>query len=113
MANTIKSPELRSNREIANVITGRELMFIRLAPQKVRHSLGYVVQVADRTTVEYLDQGQRALVEADFGSSVCIYEKTLQFFGNEGNTPIGSERKVILDRIVVGLEAMGIMVEIC
>lgn len=88
-------------------------MFTHLTPQKVRHSLGYVVQVADRTTVEYLDQNQQVLIEADFGSSIGIYEKTLRFFENGKETNIDSKRKIILDRIVAGLQAMGSTVEIC
>jgi hypothetical protein len=90
-------------------------MFTRLAPQKVRHSSGYVVQVADRESVEYLESDRRAVVAVDFGTTVGVYANTL----SEWITPTGkgqmvtSERAEIVQRIVAGLEAMGSAVQVC
>lgn len=81
--------------------------FRRLSPQKVVHSLGYIVQVYDRTTVEYFDQDTRALVEVDFGSSVGIYIKSIRVFNDSQKTFNSREKRLILDRIAAGLEEMG------
>jgi hypothetical protein len=90
-------------------------MFTKLAPQKVRHSNGYVVQVANRESVEYLEAGRRAVVGVDFAATVGVYAKTLK----EWITPEGKmemtdlDQAEILRRIVAGLEAMGSTVEVC
>jgi hypothetical protein len=82
-------------------------MFRKLAPQKVQHSDGYVVQVADRTHVEYIDGVKRAVVEVEFAPIVGVYRSTLEIF-NEARTT----SDVVLGRIVAGLEAMGCEVEL-
>lgn len=83
-------------------------MFRKLAPQKVQHSDGYVVQVADRTHVEYIEGAKRAVVEVEFAPVIGVYRNTLQPCDE-----IETEREVILDRIVAGLQAMGCKVELC
>jgi hypothetical protein len=48
-------------------------MFTKLAPQKVKHSDGYLVQVANRQCVEYVEPHRKAMIEVDFGNSVGVY----------------------------------------
>lgn len=90
-------------------------MFVRVAPQKVRHSGGYVVQVANRSSVEYLDAKHKAVIAVEFGRSVGVYASTLKERDDSGlelrSSPV--VRAEILGRIVAGLEAMGSTVELC
>jgi hypothetical protein len=37
---------------------------------KVKHSDGYLVQVANRQCVEYVEPHRKAMIEVDFGNSV-------------------------------------------
>lgn len=88
-------------------------MFKKISPQKVQHSDGYTVQVADRYTVEYFDEHCRARIEVDFGESVGVYFRTLLVKDNNGaelNLSL-SESDIIFDRIVAGIKAMGSSVE--
>lgn len=90
-------------------------MFKKITPQKVESSDGYVVQVANRNHVEYLENARKADVEVDFGITVGVYSETLRgWLDVSGQSPItASEKRVILSRIVAGLEAMGSKVELC
>lgn len=83
-------------------------MFLKLAPQKVQHSDGYIVQVTDRFHVEYMEGARRAIIEVDFASITGVYRDTLQMWSQAE-----TERALVLSRIVGGLEAMGCKVEIC
>lgn len=88
-------------------------MINNISPQKVQHSDGYTVQVADRFTVEYLDAHCQARIEVDFGETVGVYFSTLVVKNNNGaelNLNL-SESEVIFDRIVAGIQAMGSPVE--
>ena len=44
---------------------------------KVKHSDGYLVQVANRQCVEYVEPHRTAMIEVDFGISVGVYIETL------------------------------------
>jgi hypothetical protein len=90
-------------------------MFTKLAPQKVRHSSGYVVQVANRESVEYLEAERRAVIGADFGVTVGVYANTLkEWLIPEGKMEMTAlDQAEIVRRIVAGLEAMGSTVEVC
>jgi len=44
---------------------------------KVKHSDGYLVQVANRQCVEYVEPHRKAMIEVDFGNSVGVYMETL------------------------------------
>jgi sporulation-control protein spo0M len=83
-------------------------MFHTLAPQRVHHDDGYIVQVADRHHVEYLDGSQRWVVEVEFAPVVGIYRDTL---GSERSS--ATDFDTVLRRIAAGLEAMGSNVEVC
>jgi len=83
-------------------------MFRKLAPQTVQHSDGYIIQVADRSHVEYIEGTTYAVVEVEFSPIVGVYRNTLEIC-DEART----EQNVVLDRIAAGLEAMGCKVEFC
>ena len=81
-------------------------MFEKIAPQKVRHKTGYIVQVGSRHSVEYIDDQLFASVEVEFAPKVTlVYEKTLK-----GSAV--SDHQEILNRIAAGLVAMGCNVEL-
>ena len=90
-------------------------MFSKDSAQKISHSDGHTVQVADRTTVEYLENGRRASVEVDFGVSVGVFVQTLRGWDRDGSSEAMSvaERNLTLERIGAGLRAMGCKVELC
>ena len=73
------------------------------------------MQVANRSSVEYV-QGQRsAVVEVDFGANVGVYANSLSDWriGQEVSPMSSTEKLTVLARIVDGLRAMGSSVEIC
>ena len=90
-------------------------MFQIISPQKVQHSDGYIVQVADRYALEYLDKNYQARVEVDFGTNVGVYRDSLHILTMDGGAvQIDTvERETIFRRIISGIEAMGNKVEIC
>ena len=89
-------------------------MFTKLSPQKVRDASGYVVQVGDRHSVEYLENARKAVVEVEFGGIVSVYGDTLSDWHlSGGQAPMtAAERTEILSRISAGLTAMGSRVEV-
>jgi len=90
-------------------------MFTKLAPPKVRHSSGYVVQVANREAVEYLEAERRAVVGVDFGITVSVYANRMkEWLVSGGSSEMSAgDRTEIVRRIVAGLEAMGSKVVVC
>jgi len=88
-------------------------MFTVISPQKVKNSDGYIVQVANRYTVEYSDDDYTVAIEVDFGVTLGLYKNTL-VASNKSNFEVTLNQvqyQKILDRIVKGLEAMGSQVE--
>ena len=53
-------------------------MFTKLAPQKAQHASGFIVQVADPQTVEYIDGPLKASVGVEFGPVSTLYGSTLK-----------------------------------
>ncbi|HJW94094.1 MAG TPA: hypothetical protein VJ901_10790 [Thermoanaerobaculia bacterium] len=91
-------------------------MFRRLAPQKVQHSSGYVVQTGDRYSLQYLEGDLCATIEVDFGVITGIYPDSMSIrHGSQGEVrrPTGIERQEIMDRIKGALDFMGTKYEIC
>lgn len=91
-------------------------MFQRLAPQRVQHSSGFIVQIADRETVEYLDGARSARITVDFADLTGVYEDTL----TDWSLPEGhclkmtdAERPMVLRNIGDGLAFMGVRFEWC
>lgn len=90
-------------------------MFSRIAPQKVRHSSGFVVQVASREKVELIrTDGSVAAVEVDFSDLTGIYAESLTLRSHDGATVVinSHERAELLQQIQEGLEAMGCRCEV-
>ncbi|PWK80720.1 hypothetical protein C7456_1321 [Fulvimonas soli] len=92
-------------------------MFTKLSPQKVQSDEGYVVQVANRSLVEYVESNSNrvAVVEVDFSGDVGIYVSTLRWMSNKKSFSPMSDRdkNIILERIISGIEAMGCKIELC
>lgn len=90
-------------------------MYRKLAPQKVEHSDGYIVQVADRSSVEYVEGTRRAVIEVEFAELTGVSRDTLRgWFESGADRDMSSEERVtVLERMVTGLEAMGCSVELC
>ena len=89
------------------------MTFTLLSPQKTRNSEGYIVQVADRHSVEYIGDGESYVVSVDFGVTVGLYAATLAKAGGVAQSPIPpDERLTIVSRIKAGLEAMGSKVDV-
>jgi hypothetical protein len=90
-------------------------MLTIISPQKVKSSNGYIVQVANRYTVEYLDDHYTVTIKVDFGVTIGLDKNTL-VARNKSNFEVilnQTQYQQILDRLVKGLEAMGSQVEIC
>ena len=90
-------------------------MFTRIAPQKVLHSSGYLVQVASRDRVELIESdGVVVRVEAEFGPVSTLYADSIKKLDAGGRlAPLSDEqKKTLLAQIKAGLEAMGGVYEI-
>jgi len=90
-------------------------MFRKISPQKVQHATGYVIQVANRNSVEYLDGEFRAVIEVDFGVVVSVFQDSIQVFASNGKiiSPDASQKADLLSKVVAGLQAMGSNVDLC
>ncbi len=91
-------------------------MFTKITPQKVQHTTGFIVQVADRQTVEYLEKGRSASVEVYSAVSTVSCGATLSGLKTEHGVDLmdNKDRPIVLEKIADGLRAMGIeKVEIC
>ena len=86
-------------------------MFKLLSPQRAANSDGFIVQVASREAVEYIEGAEHYRVEVDFGQSVGVYERTLKFI--DGRHLPQDRAELIIGRIVEGLHAMGCETELC
>jgi hypothetical protein len=89
-------------------------VFKHIASQSVQDDSGFVVQIADRSTVEYLEPNVRAVVAVDFGIKVNVYRESLRAYDPLQNAiPLTTaKRDQILSGIVAGLTAMGTQVEV-
>jgi hypothetical protein len=91
-------------------------MFERIAPQRAQHSLGFIVQIGSRNTVQYLDKKFMAEVETDMTDAIVpIYIDTLAA-NKAGNVPSGltqEQAELITNRIKEGLDCLGVKYEIC
>jgi hypothetical protein len=74
---------------------------------KVKHSDGYLVQVANRQCVEYVEPHRKAMIEVDFGNSVGVDIETLNGWLSESGISrmSATDRERVISGIVVGLEA--------
>jgi hypothetical protein len=90
-------------------------MFIQLSPQKVKNSDGYIVQVADRFSLEYIEDLRTAKIAVEFGPTTGIYKNSLTSWTLEKKEiPLSEQDKTkILERIAAALEFMDIKYEWC
>ena len=91
-------------------------MFRRVAPHTIRHADGSVVQIVSRYTVEYLENGRRAKLAADFGDDpVTVKRDSLSGWQTDsGEYPMEtSERDAVWEKIAAALECLGENVKIC
>lgn len=88
-------------------------MLTKITNQKVQDDeLGYVVQVADRFNLEYLEPQRTARIEVEFGASVGIYKDSLHNWVG-GNPLTAAEKELVIARIKNALQFMGSKTEIC
>jgi hypothetical protein len=88
-------------------------MLSRIRPQVVQDAeRGYTVQVADRSSVDYLEARRLAKVEVDFGTRTAIYQDSLREWDN-GDALTDEEKTLVLCRVEQALHFMGLLPEIC
>jgi len=111
----LSSRPFRQIRMLETLLQEDTNVFKKLGPQKVQHVDGYIVQIADRSTVEYIEGKRLASIEVDFASVTGVYKKTLRGCGSSENADqMGHEEgEVVLQRIIAGIRAMGCNVEVC
>lgn len=86
-------------------------MFERIAPQAVRHKDGSIVQSVGRDREEYISEDLKAYIDVDRGlEETAVYPGTLDIYWIAGEPCAMTEElhALIVDRIVAGLEAMGV-----
>jgi hypothetical protein len=90
-------------------------MFEKLSPQRVRNTSGFVVQVADRETIEYIQGSRTARITVDFAPLTGVYEDTLTDWLADGTAqPMSPQDRVrVLKDIGESLTFMGIRFEWC
>ena len=82
--------------------------FERLAPQAVRHTSGYRVQIGDRYSVEYLEGDEVASIAADLeGPVVVLHRDSVRWTKPHEHPATEDERTMLVDRVRAGIEAMG------
>ena len=84
-------------------------MFQRLAPQRVRHRSGFIVQIASRESVELLQtDGSVVRVEVEFGPVSSLHRATLREEDRTGReVQVTEQRKdELMSQLKAGLEAM-------
>jgi hypothetical protein len=90
-------------------------MFKRLGPSKVQHTSGFIVQIADRYTVEYLENDWMAKITMNLGMpTYAVYRDTLTAWTLADGATIpmtDADRPRVLDNIGRGLAFMGVNVK--
>jgi hypothetical protein len=87
--------------------------FELVAPQVVRHSDGFTVQIGGRYHIEYLEAERAAEVTADLdGPVVRLHAKSVRWTRPHARPPNRAERMLILDRTRAGMAAMGASCEL-
>jgi hypothetical protein len=82
--------------------------FERVAPQVVRHSSGFTVQITDRYHIEYIEGDRVASVTADLdGPTVRLHGGSVAWSQPTPGRVTEEERITVLDRIRDGVRAMG------
>jgi hypothetical protein len=89
-------------------------MFVRSAPQQARHSDGYIIQVGDRYSVQYVHGAITAEMAVDFAARTGIFPETLAVRNLDGGLVASTQkqREAIIARIKSGLNFLGIQYEV-
>jgi hypothetical protein len=90
------------------------MAFRRVAPQVFENSDGYTVQVGSRTTIQYIEEARKAIIEVEFGvRSICIYYNRIEGWIS-GNRPLPmttDEKRIVVERVAAALRFNGSLVE--
>jgi hypothetical protein len=87
--------------------------FERVAPQVVRHSDGFTVQIGGRYHIEYLEAERAAEVTADLdGPVVRLHANSVRWTRPDPRPATEPERTLILDRVRAGMAELGASCEL-
>ena len=90
-------------------------MFNQIAPQRAQHSLGFIVQVGNRYSIQYLERDFMVEIDADLSCTpVPLFIDTLTK-DKTANIPSGltsDQAEIILSRIKEGLDCLGVKYEV-
>lgn len=91
------------------------MSFHAITPQKVQHASGYIVQVADRYSVDCIEAGLTWRITVDFGQSVGLYKQSIRCFDAAGKAVLfdSAAADAAAQKIAQGLQAMGSKTEWC
>lgn len=79
------------------------------SPQKVVSDRGFTIQVADRYTVEYIENSSRWVIDVDFEvGSTGVYRSTLKLERGVSAT----DEDVVFNRVIKALALMGLDCEV-
>lgn len=88
-------------------------MFTIVGKQTARHDSGYVVEVLDRQTVQYVDASCRATINVEFGPTTAVYANSLAMTcSGHGDATSSGLAEAVRDRVVKGLGALGLSCEL-
>lgn len=79
-------------------------MFTRIAPQRVQHETGYIVQFGSRETVEHVNGDRVAVFVIDMGSPghpLTLYTRRATW--KDGGAPTETERAQLAEQVRQGL----------
>lgn len=90
-------------------------MFEKLYPQCVRSTAGFIVQIANCETVEYVEGSRKARISVDFAPLTGIYENSLtDWLVDDAVQPMSPQDRVrVMKGIGEGLTYMGVRFEWC
>ena len=88
------------------------MSFERTGGQSVRSSEGYTVRSTGRETFEYAGPDGTASIAVDRGASLGVYPHLIRWTAPVEREPTAEERSTILDRVLAGLRAMDITVDV-
>ena len=89
-------------------------MFTDLAPQKIQHHTGYIVQTGGRYSLQYVDGDIFAEIEVDFGPITGLYpdSMTVRRGDSAPALPSSDERELIVARVEEALNYWGMKFKI-
>lgn len=79
-------------------------MFTRIAPQRVQHQSGYIVQIGSRETVEHVNGDRVTVFQIEMGSPghpLTLYTRRATW--KDGGSPSDAERAALAEQVRQGL----------